>query len=166
MRHRRAAAAIAVAAAVAVGGCSSDPQAWLSENCTIATGTLKDGQPDNPTTYLMGVGYSPSTLPLYEHHASEDSVTPAEQSLPSDVRVCFNAEAWEQATTPTGSEKITVMPVAWDEEPDWDHYVKVTGRVGDGAGACRLDVERTGSPCEGDEGFFHVDREESTNVAE
>lgn len=151
----------AVALVVSLSGCGADNDEWLSANCAVNTGHLQDGQWAPPYTYLMGVGYSPSDFPLYTRTPGEDSIRQVEGSLPADTRVCFNAEAWVEAEAADASGTITVMPVAWDDEPDWDHYVKVTGHGGEPEEACRLDVEKTDDPCEGGKAYFRVDRKAS-----
>lgn len=164
MRHRTAVAACAVVFAVTATGCSADPDEWLAENCLVSTGVLRDGeQRTNPITYLMGVGHADQDAPLYESLSGGKTVTLREEPLPADQRVCFNAEAWMESEV-SGGGSVTVMPVAWSDEPEWDHYVKIAGQGQESNGACHFDVEKTDAPCEDGEGFFHVDRKKSAHL--
>ncbi|NGF54868.1 hypothetical protein G5599_26275, partial [Escherichia coli] len=66
-------------------------------------------------------------FPLYVNQSSEGNIAPAEVTLPADLRVCFKADDKVNAQAADGSGTLTIMPIAWDEHPNFDLYVKVSG---------------------------------------
>lgn len=158
-------AVCSAAAMVALSGCSAaDPDAWLSDNCAVATGALYDGRWGNPITYVLGVASSPVETTLLTYHRGDNTVTKNEESLPADTLVCYNAEAWVKAKNLDGSGLFFIMPVAWSDAPDWDHYVRVPTDVASNGATCPLAVDPKMAPCEARSGPFKVDRKKSADL--